>query len=198
MAKITKEKTISDQPPTPTEQRVVVPPEVLHDTRICIEDLEHIQREKKRDEIAQLSEECSWASSVGTLTPESYDVSPSSEIGDLARCLPTDLSSSYSSDESHVVRVVPCAPNVPHTPNENRSRTRPSGLRPAEVRRRKCFVDHSLQYDRAPCHTRAAHTDSSQQDQTEVLVEPLQQRCFWLLLSWRWCVLDSQRAGGHS
>ena len=77
--------------------------------RICIEDLVDIQREKKGHDIDQLSEECSWASSVETLTPGSCDVSPNSEIGDLARCLPTDLSSSYSSDGSHVVRVVPCA-----------------------------------------------------------------------------------------
>ena len=33
--------------PTPTEQRVAVPPEVLHDTRICIED--HSAREGGRD-----------------------------------------------------------------------------------------------------------------------------------------------------
>ena len=33
-----KEKTNSDQP-TPIEQRVMVPPEIPHDTRICIEDL---------------------------------------------------------------------------------------------------------------------------------------------------------------
>ena len=43
--------------PTPTEQRVVVPPEVPHDTRICIEDLVDIEREKKGHEIDQLREE---------------------------------------------------------------------------------------------------------------------------------------------
>lgn len=162
----------------------------------------------------------SWASSGETLTPESlagqrpsrasecdYDVSPNSEIGDLARCLPTDLSSSYSSDGRHVVRVVPCAPKVPHAPKENRSRTRPSGLRPAEMRRRKYFVDSGLresavsranprdtiEHSRSTVSDAARHTDSSQQDQTEVLVEgPLQQRSFWLLWSWRWCVLDSR------
>ena len=181
---------------TPTEQRVLVPPEVLHDMRICIKDLVDIQREKKGHEIDQWSEECSWASSVETQTPESCDVSPKSGIGDLGRCLPTDLSSSYSSDGSHVVCVVPCAPNVPYAPKENRSRTRPSGLRPAEMRRRKYFVDSGLRQivvSHASCHT-----DSSQQDQTEVLVEELQQRSFWLLWSWRWCALGSERAGGHS
>ena len=66
-----------------------------------------------------------------------------SEIGDLARCLPTVLSS-YSSEGRHVVHVVPCAPKVPHAPKENRSRTRPSGLRPAEMRQRKYFVDNGL------------------------------------------------------
>ena len=50
---------------------------------------------------------------------------------------------SYSSDGRHDVRVVPCAPKVPHAPKENRSRTRPSGLRPAEMRRRKYFVGRS-------------------------------------------------------
>ena len=48
---------------------------------------------------------------------------------------------SYSSDGRHVVRMVPCAPKVPHAPKENQSRTRPSGLRPAEMRRRKYFVE---------------------------------------------------------
>ena len=33
-----KEKTNSDQP-SPTERRVVVSPEIPHDTRTCIEDL---------------------------------------------------------------------------------------------------------------------------------------------------------------
>ena len=104
--------------------------------------------------------------------------------------------SSYSSDGSHVVRVMLCAPNVPHTTKENRSTTRPGGLRLAEMRQRKYFVDRGLRQSTV-LHT-SRHTDSSQQDQTEVLVEPLQQRSFWLLLSWRWCALDSERTGGHS
>ena len=153
---------------TPTKQRVVVPPEVLHDMRICIEDLVDIQREEEEHDIDQWSEECSWASSVETQTPESCDVSPNSGIGDLARCLPTDLSSSYSSDGSHVVRVVPCAPNVPYAPKENRSRTRLSGLRPAEMRRRKYFVDSGLR--QAPCHTRAA---------TQTAPSKIKRKCSW-------------------
>ena len=51
------------------------------------------------------------------------------------------IPSSGSSDGRHVVRVVPCAPKVPHAPKESRSRTRPSGLRPAEMRRRNYYVD---------------------------------------------------------
>ena len=55
----------------------------------------------------------------------------------------TDLSS-YSSDGRHLMHVVPCARKVPHVPKENRSKTRPSGLRPAEMGRRKDFVDCGL------------------------------------------------------
>ena len=47
----------------------------------------------------------------------------------------------YSSDGRHVVRMVLRAPKVPHAPKENRSRTRPGGLRPAGMRRRKYFVE---------------------------------------------------------
>ena len=51
---------------------------------------------------------------------------------------------SYSSDGRHDVRVVPCAPKVPHAPKENRSRTRPSGLRPADMRRRNTLLGAQL------------------------------------------------------
>ena len=43
--------------PEQTEVRIVVPPEVPHDTRICIEDLVHIEREKKGHEIDQLKDD---------------------------------------------------------------------------------------------------------------------------------------------
>ena len=39
--------------PERTEVRIVVPPEVPHDTRICIEDLVDIEQEKKGHEIDQ-------------------------------------------------------------------------------------------------------------------------------------------------
>ena len=145
--------------PTPTEQGFVVPQGLLHDTRICIEDLVDSGRRRRRtptptatprpkltrsprrgsatsgmscvsETNASGTSETSTTSSVETLSHGSYDVSPNSEIGDLARCLPTDLSS-YSSDGRHVVyvvHVVPCAPKVPHIPEEIRSRTRPGGL----------------------------------------------------------------------
>ena len=48
---------------------------------------------------------------------------------------------SHSRDGRHVVRVVPSAPKVPHAPKEDRTRTGPSGLRPAEMRRRKYFIE---------------------------------------------------------
>ena len=136
---------------TPTEQRIVIPPGLLHDTRISIEDLVNSDRCRRRtptptatprpkstrspsqasatSETSGMSEtnasdtsETSSTSSVETLTPES---------------LHTDLSS-YNSDGRHVVHVVPCAPRVPHAPVENRSRT------PAEMRRRKYVVDSDL------------------------------------------------------
>ena len=44
-------------------------------------------------------------------------------------------SSNGSSDGKHVVRVVPCAPKVPHAPEETRSRTT------AEMRRGRYFVE---------------------------------------------------------
>jgi len=122
--------------PTPTEQRVVVPPGLLHVTRISIEDLVNSDRCRRRtptpaatprlkstrspsessatSEISGMSgtnasdtSETSSTSSVETLTPESL------AIDVLARCLPADLSS-YNSDGRHVVHVVPCAPRVPH------------------------------------------------------------------------------------
>ena len=45
--------------PTPTEQRIVVPPEVPHDTRICIEDLDF--DESDNDELSEereMQEQC--------------------------------------------------------------------------------------------------------------------------------------------
>ena len=49
-----------------------------------------------------------------------------------------DRRANGSSDGRHVVRLAPCAPKVPHAPNESRSRTT------AEMRRRKYFVETQL------------------------------------------------------
>ena len=45
--------------PTPTEQRVVLPPGLLHDTRICIEDLDfdETDRDELREE-REMEDEC--------------------------------------------------------------------------------------------------------------------------------------------
>ena len=43
--------------PEQTEVKIVLPAEVPHDTRICIEDFVDIEREKKGHEIDQLREE---------------------------------------------------------------------------------------------------------------------------------------------
>ena len=55
--------------PEQTEVRIVLPPEVPHDTRICIEDLVDIERVKKGHEVDQLQDDEKKGTQPGIGTP---------------------------------------------------------------------------------------------------------------------------------
>ena len=80
---------------------------------------------------------CAPQSLRGFAVTEVESVPQESPVGDRQA---NGAMESYSSDGRHDVRVVPCAPKVPHAPKENRSRTRPSGLRLADMRRRNTLL----------------------------------------------------------